>query len=177
MVPIGIQIYVRWCVVTSGRCSAVNLEAKLRFDKYFARKKSDAPSSEQLLSTALKERKDRVEECKLNPVLCSLFRNGRIPSHIRCDLDYWSIQLLTGHGSFGLYLKNIKARVTGNCSRCAVRQDNRHSLFDCCPSIGAAICKLVLFCLAFLRERSRHYCKSKPSATLRHFGYWARSPI
>ena len=110
----------------------LGLEAKLRVDNYCARKKSDVSSSGQLFSKALTEWKNRVEKCKLNPALRSLLLYGRTPSRIRCGLNYWFIQLLTGHGSFRSNLKNIKARVTDNCSRCAVRQNNQHILFDCC---------------------------------------------
>ena len=79
----------------------LDLEAKLRVVKYCARKKSNAFSSGQLFSTTLTEWKDKVKKCKLNPAFRSLLRNDRILSHIRCNLNYWSSQLLTGYGLIG----------------------------------------------------------------------------
>lgn len=109
----------------------LDLEAKTRVEKYWLRRKGKTQPIAQIHTRSLLDWKDRIEISRLNPVLRSLLRNGRIPPHIRCELDYWSTQLLTGHGSFGSYLKNIKARTSADCPRCGVRQDNIHILFHC----------------------------------------------
>lgn len=47
------------------------------------------------------------------------------------EVDYWVAQFLTGHRSFGSYLKKIKKRADDRCFACKVRDDPEHAIFYC----------------------------------------------
>jgi hypothetical protein len=47
------------------------------------------------------------------------------------QVSYWLTQFLTGHGSFGVYLKRIGKRATDTCPYCDDRDDACHTVFSC----------------------------------------------
>lgn len=46
-------------------------------------------------------------------------------------IDYYTTQVLTGHGSFYTYLNKIGAAENGNCMYCGEMDTAEHTLFDC----------------------------------------------
>ena len=47
------------------------------------------------------------------------------------ELNYWTTQFLTGHGSFGSYLLKMGKRASSACAYCDEEDDPEHTFFVC----------------------------------------------
>lgn len=47
------------------------------------------------------------------------------------EINFYITQMLTGHGSFGHYLRRMNKRETAECYHCTADDDTEHTIFEC----------------------------------------------
>lgn len=58
------------------------------------------------------------------------------------QLNYWNTQILTGHGSFGVYLARVRKEETSLCRYCKMEEDTAEHTLARCPEWADARCGL-----------------------------------
>lgn len=141
-----------WCSASYSKVSSnalqlltrqlpLDLEAELIVNRYKLKQfrkcpwlptpsESAAKNKKMLLAKAHRLWAERANDYGLR-LHDGLLVKGIISEQNRREIDYFSMQFLTGQGGFGSYLHNIHKIDTPDCIGCGVREDSAHIVFDC----------------------------------------------
>jgi hypothetical protein len=125
------------CLLVLADQPDINIEMSELLNRFHCSRSSNGLLSKPQLRKQMWERIDErrfehVSKMQLHPNIKGMLKEGRISQNFLMHIDYWSTQLITGHGGLNAYLYKI-GKAACSCCPCdnTSQQDNTHVIFDC----------------------------------------------